>query len=90
MTRGDLISVMAARADITKVAAEKALNAFLDGVKNSLKRGERVSLVGFGTFDVAKRAARKGRNPRTGAEIRIPATKTPKFKAGKSLKGAVK
>ena len=90
MTKGDIIDVIAEAAGITKVAAEKALNAFTTAVTKSLKKLEAVSLVGFGTFSVSKRKARKGRNPQTGKEINIPAAKVPKFKAGKGLKDAVK
>ncbi len=90
MTKGDIVSEMAQRANITKAAAEKALNAFVDGVTTSLKKGEKVSLVGFGSFDISERAARSGRNPRTGATINIPASKAPKFRAGKALKDAVR
>lgn len=90
MTKGDLIDAIAGAAGITKVAAEKALNAFTEAVTKSLKKGDTVSLVGFGTFSVSKRKARKGRNPQTGKEINIPAAKVPKFKAGKGLKDAVK
>lgn len=90
MTKGDLIDAIAGAAGIPKVAAEKALNAFTEAVTKSLKKGDTVSLVGFGTFSVSKRKARKGRNPQTGKEINIPAAKVPKFKAGKGLKDAVK
>ena len=90
MTKGELVGVIAEAAGITKVAAEKALNAFTTAVTKSLKKLEAVSLVGFGTFSVSKRKARKGRNPQTGKEINIPAAKVPKFKAGKGLKDAVK
>jgi DNA-binding protein HU-beta len=90
MNRADLITQIASEADIPKSKAEKALNAFVSGVMKSLKKEENVTLVGFGTFSVSKRAARKGRNPQTGDEIRIPATRAPKFKAGKSLKDAVR
>ncbi|MBI3753544.1 MAG: HU family DNA-binding protein [Deltaproteobacteria bacterium] len=90
MTKGELVDAMAGAAGITKVAAEKALNAFTEAVTKSLKKGDTVSLVGFGTFSVSKRKARKGRNPQTGKEINIPAAKVPKFKAGKGLKDAVK
>ncbi|MBI5049081.1 MAG: HU family DNA-binding protein [Deltaproteobacteria bacterium] len=90
MTKGDIVDAIAEAAGITKVAAEKALNAFTTAVTKSLKKLEAVSLVGFGTFSVSKRKARKGRNPQTGKEINIPATKVPKFKAGKGLKDAVK
>jgi len=90
MTKGDLIDAIAGAAGITKVAAEKTLNAFTEAVTKSLKKGDTVSLVGFGTFSVSKRKARKGRNPQTGKEINIPAAKVPKFKAGKGLKDAVR
>lgn len=90
MTKGELVDAIAGAAGITKVAAEKAMNAFTEAVAKSLKKGDSVGLVGFGTFSVSKRKARKGRNPQTGKEINIPATKVPKFKAGKGLKDAVK
>ncbi|MBI5892716.1 MAG: HU family DNA-binding protein [Deltaproteobacteria bacterium] len=90
MTKGELVSAMASKADITKVAAEKALCAFTESVTSTLKKGKKVSLVGFGTFSTSKRKARIGRNPRTGKEIKIPAARVPKFKAGKSLKDAVR
>jgi nucleoid DNA-binding protein len=90
MTKGELVDAIAGAADITKVAAEKAVNAFTETVTKSLKKGDTVSLVGFGTFSVSKRKARKGRNPQTGKEINIPAAKVPKFKAGKGLKDAVR
>ena len=89
MTKAEIIEKMADSADISKAAAGKALAACLDSVKVSLKKGQKVSLVGFGTFTVSKRAASEGRNPRTGERIRIPASKQPKFKAGKALKDAV-
>jgi DNA-binding protein HU-beta len=81
---------MAESADISKVAAGKALTALMDGVKATLKKGNKVSLVGFGTFSITKRKARKGRNPKTGEAIKIAAAKVPKFTAGKGLKDAVK
>ena len=90
MTKNELIAKMATSAGISKVAATKALTAFIDGVKSSLKKGQRVPLIGFGTFSISKRKARTGRNPRTGQEIKIPATKVPKFSAGKVLKTYVK
>ena len=90
MTKGDLVGAISKEAGITKVAAEKALVAFIDAVTKSLKKGDSVGLVGFGTFSVSKRKARKGRNPQTGKEINIPAAKVPKFKAGKGLKDAVR
>jgi DNA-binding protein HU-beta len=90
MTKGDLVGRISKQAGLTKVAAEKALNAFMDTVKKALKKGESVSLVGFGTFSVARRKARKGRNPQTGRDIKIPAARVPKFKAGQGLKDSVK
>ena len=89
MTKGELVAQIAADADISKAAAEKALKAFIDGITGALKKGDKVSLVGFGTFDTSNRAARKGRNPQTGEEIQIKASTVPRFKAGKSLKDAV-
>jgi len=90
LTKSELIDKMADSADISKVAAGKALAALMDGVKASLKKGNKVSLVGFGTFSITKRKARKGRNPKTGEAIKIAAAKVPKFTAGKGLKDAVK
>jgi len=90
MTKADLVAQMASSAGITKAAAEKALAGFLKGVSGALKKGDKVTLVGFGTFSVAKRAAREGRNPQTGKKIKIKATKVVKFKAGSKLKGMVK
>lgn len=90
MTKAELVAQMAKASGATKTASEKALNAFIAGVRDSLKKGKRVTLVGFGTFSVAKRAARNGRNPRTGKAIKIPAAKVPKFKPSKALKSAVK
>lgn len=89
MTKSDLVNKMAEDAGISKAAAEKALKAFTGGVTAALKKGNKVSLVGFGTFEVSKRAARTGRNPQTGATIKIKASNAPKFKAGKALKDAV-
>ncbi len=89
MTKQELIAKMAADANISKKAAEDALASFINSVKKSLGKGENVTLVGFGTFSTSKRAARKGRNPQTGAEINIPARTVPTFKAGKGLKDAV-
>lgn len=89
MIKADIINQMSSKAGISKTAAEKALKVFTDGVTAALKKGDKVSLVGFGTFSVNKRAARKGRNPQTGKEITIRASKVPKFKAGKALKDAV-
>jgi nucleoid DNA-binding protein len=90
MTKEELINKIAKEANVTKAQANKAANAFFEGVTSSLKRGRKVSFVGFGTFSVAKRKARMGRNPQTGAPIRIAASRVPKFKAGKQLKDAVK
>ncbi len=87
--KSDLIEAIAKSADISKAAAGRALDATIETIKKSLKKGEDVSLVGFGTFYVGKRAARTGRNPRTGAAIKIKAAKVPKFRAGKGLKDAV-
>ncbi|PSJ45743.1 DNA-binding protein HU [Zobellella endophytica] len=89
MNKSQLIDKIADGADITKAAAGRALDAFVDAISDSLKEGESVSLVGFGTFEVRERAARTGRNPQTGAAIEIAAAKTPAFKAGKALKDAV-
>lgn len=89
MTKAELVASMAGSAGISKASAEKALNGLLDAVKKSLKKGSKVALTGFGTFSVSNRKARMGRNPQTGAAIRIKATKVPKFTAGKSLKQAV-
>jgi len=90
MTKAELIEKMAKEAKVTKAAANKAIDSFVDGVKKALKKGDKVILVGFGTFSVTQRKARKGRNPQTGKEIKIAARKAPKFKAGKALKSAVK
>ncbi len=90
MTKAELIDKISESAGITKVDAAKSLDAMINNVKAALKKGQKVTLVGFGTFSVSKRKARKGRNPRTGQEIKIPATKVPKFTAGKSLKDVVK
>jgi DNA-binding protein HU-beta len=85
MTKADLVDVMAKEADITKAAAALALDAYVDAVTKELKKGGKIGLVGFGTFSVAKRKAREGRNPQTGKAIKIPAKKVVKFKAGKEL-----
>ncbi len=90
MTKAELIEKMAKDADISKAAAGKTLDSFIDTVTKSLKKGVKLTLVGFGTFSTAKRKARVGRNPRTGAKIKIPARKVPKFAAGSALKNAVK
>jgi DNA-binding protein HU-beta len=90
MNKSELVAKVAQDAGISKVAAEKAVDAFTNAVTKTLVKGGKVALVGFGTFSSAKRKARKGRNPATGAEINIPATRAPKFTAGKALKDAVK
>lgn len=89
MTTSRLVDLIARNADISKAAATRALEAMIGGVKSTLKKNNSVSLVGFGTFSVGKRAARSGRNPRTGATIKIRAAKVPKFRPGKSLKDAL-
>ena len=89
MNKAELIAKIAEESKLTKKAAETALNAFITSVEGALKAGEKVQLVGFGTFEVRQRAARKGRNPQTKAEIKIPASKAPVFKAGKALKELV-
>ncbi|CAM3489885.1 HU family DNA-binding protein [Aequorivita lipolytica] len=89
MNKSDLIDAMAADAGITKAAAKKSLESFLGNVENSLKKGDRVSLVGFGSWSVSKRAAREGRNPQTGKTIKIAAKKVVKFKAGSDLQNSV-
>ncbi|KAB2880215.1 HU family DNA-binding protein [bacterium] len=90
MTKAEIVARMAKDADVPKTKAEKALNAFVDAVTGSLKKGKAVTLVGFGTFGVSKRKARMGRNPQTGAALKIAAAKVPKFRAGKALKTAVR
>ena len=89
MNKSELIEHIAKQADISKAAATRALEALIGGVKSTLKKNNSVSLVGFGTFSVTNRAARSGRNPRTGATIKIKAAKVPKFRAGKALKDAI-
>ena len=89
MNKSDLIAAIAAKTGDTKKNAEASLNAFVDVVTESLVKGDKVQLVGFGSFEVRKRAARKGRNPQTKEEIKIPASKAPVFKAGKALKDLV-
>ena len=89
MNKAELIAKIAEESKLTKKAAETALSAFVTSVEGALKKGEKVQLVGFGTFEVRQRAARKGRNPQTKAEIKIPASKAPVFKAGKALKELV-
>lgn len=90
MNKGDLIERIAHEAGLSKAQASNALDAFTASVTEVLKQGKAVSMIGFGTFQVSPRAARRGRNPQTGAEILIPASKSPTFKAGKGLKDAVK
>ncbi len=86
MNKTELVAAMAEQTNLSKKDAEAALKAFIDVVSEELKKGEKVQLVGFGTFEVSERAARKGRNPQTGETMEIKASKTPKFKAGKALK----
>ena len=90
MTKTELIQVVAEKAELSKKDAGKAVESVIDAVTEALKSGEKVQLVGFGTFEVKERGERKGRNPQTGAEITISASKLPAFKAGKALKDAVK
>ena len=89
MNKTELVAAMADKAGLTKKDAEAALKAFTDTVAEELKKGEKIALVGFGTFEVSERAAREGRNPQTGATMTIAASKAPKFKAGKALKDAI-
>jgi DNA-binding protein HU-beta len=89
VNKSELIDAIAKSADISKAAAGRALDATVASIKTSLRKGSMVTLVGFGTFYVGKRAARSGRNPRTGASIKIRAAKVPKFRAGKALKDAL-
>ena len=89
MNKAELIDAVAAAADIEKSTATRAVQAMLDNIAGALKKGDQVVLVGFGTFAVKERAARNGRNPKTGEEIKIPASRVPGFKAGKALKDAV-
>ncbi len=89
MNKSDLIAAIAEKTGETKKSAEASLDAFVSTITESLKKGEKVQLVGFGSFEVRKRAARKGRNPQTKEEIKIPASKAPVFKAGKALKDLV-
>ena len=89
MNKTELIAAVADNAELSKIDAEKALKAFVDVVTSELKKGEKVQLVGFGTFEVSERSAREGRNPQTGKTMKIEACKAPKFKAGKALKDAV-
>lgn len=89
MNKTEMVDAIADAADITKAQAAKALNAFIDGVTDTLKKGDKVTLIGFGTFEARERSARTGRNPQTGKTINIPASTTPAFKAGKKLKDAL-
>ncbi len=89
MNKTELIEHIAAKSDISKAAATRALASIIEAVKKTLKKGDTVTLVGFGTFSVSKRAARTGRNPRTGAPLKIKAAKVPRFKPGKGLKDAL-
>ncbi|PIP81400.1 MAG: DNA-binding protein HU [Gammaproteobacteria bacterium CG22_combo_CG10-13_8_21_14_all_40_8] len=89
MNKSELIDVIASGADISKAAAGRALDSMIDGITETMRKGDQVSLVGFGTFCVKDRAARTGRNPQTGEAIQIKAAKVPSFKAGKALKDAV-
>lgn len=89
MNKNDLVATVAGTTGISKADAAKAVDGVFNAITSALKKGEEVRLVGFGTFSVATRAATTGRNPRTGATIKIPASKQPKFKAGKGLKDAV-
>ena len=89
MNRMELVAAIAEKTELSKKDAEKALKAFTDVVAEELKKGEKIQLVGFGTFEVSERAAREGRNPQTGEAMKIAASKSPKFKAGKALKDAL-
>ncbi len=89
MNKAELVARMAAISGMTKAASEKALNAFIEAVTEALEKDDKVTLVGFGTFMVTERAARKGRNPRTGEEINIPARRVVKFKPGSTLEAAI-
>ena len=90
MNKTELVAVVADKADVTQAMAEKVVNAFVDVVTETLSKEEKVVVTGFGTFEVRHRVARRGKNPRTGEEIVVPAQKTPAFKAGKLLKDSVK
>jgi DNA-binding protein HU-beta len=89
VNKADLVDAIAENADLSKAAASRALDAVLNQITSALQTGDQVALVGFGTFAVKERSARTGRNPQTGAEMKIPAAKVPKFTAGKALKDAV-
>jgi len=90
VNKTELIAAIANSAEISKKDAEKAVAAFIDSITGALKKGDKVALIGFGTFEAKKRAARTGKNPQTGAAIKIPATTVPSFKAGKAFKDALK
>ncbi|MFH2095313.1 MAG: HU family DNA-binding protein [Bacteroidota bacterium] len=90
MNKSQLVDAIAKKANLTKADAKRALDAFMGTTKDALKKGDKIALVGFGTFSVTKRSARKGRNPQTGKEISIPAKKVVRFKAGAGLSGNVK
>ncbi len=90
MNKSTLVATMAEKAGLTKKDSEKALAAFIETVEDALKKGDKVQLVGFGTFEVRKRAAREGKNPRTGDTIKIAASKVPAFKAGQAFKDGLK
>ncbi len=90
MNKTELVAAVAAKAEISKKDADKAVAAVIDAVTDALKAGDKVQLIGFGTFEVRERAAKEARNPKTGATIQVPATKVPAFKAGAALKAAVK
>jgi DNA-binding protein HU-beta len=90
MNKGDLINTVAKDVKITKVQAAKAIDSVVDNITRTLRKGERTSLVGFGTFSISRRKARTGRNPQTGAPLRIPAKRVVKFTPGKTLKGVIK
>ena len=89
MNKTELVESMAQKTEGTKKATEESLNAMIDVITDALKKGDKVQLIGFGSFEVVKRAARKGLNPQTGEELKIPASKAPKFKPGKALKDSV-
>ena len=90
MNKTELVEAVASRAGLSKADADRAVNGFVDAIEGALVRGEKVTVTGFGTFEVRDRAARMGRNPQTGAPLHIPATKSPAFKSGKGLKDAVR
>ena len=89
MNKSDLVAIVAEKMEVTKKDAEVSLNAVVEAITESLVKGEKIQLIGFGSFEVRKRAARKGRNPQTNEEMKIPASKVPAFKAGQALKDAV-